>query len=71
MEMRTEFDMMGRSESRDGWRAMSAVGEGNRDYLRCCGLEPNRWGVGFFSLGDGQISRDRLRPGLSQGRRIG
>jgi hypothetical protein len=24
--MRTEFDMMGRSESRDGWRAMSAVG---------------------------------------------
>jgi hypothetical protein len=25
-ELRFEFDMMGRSESRDGWRAMSAVG---------------------------------------------
>jgi hypothetical protein len=61
-EMRTEFDMMGRSESRDGWRAISVVGkEGDRVFLRCCGLEPNRWGLGgFFSLEDGQISRDRV-----------
>lgn len=49
-EMRTEFDIMGRSESRDGWRAMSAVGEGDRVFLRC-GLEPNRWGLGVFFPG--------------------
>lgn len=45
---------------------MSAVGEeGERVYLRCCGLEAGRWELGgVFALEDGQISRDdRLRLG--------
>lgn len=48
--MRTEFDMMGRSESRDGWRAMSATTKvGDRDFLRFCGLEPpDCWAVAVF-----------------------
>lgn len=69
--MRTEFDMMGRSESRDGWRAMSAVRmEGDRDYLRCWWSGAGSMGSWVFRLGDGQISRDRLRA-ESQARIIG
>ncbi len=66
--MRTEFDMMGRSESRDGWRAMSATTKvGDRDFLRFCGLELDRWVVAVFSCSeDGQISRDRLWLGRAK-----
>lgn len=60
--------MMGRSESRDGWRAMSATRKvGNRDFLRCCGREPDRWAVVVFPCSeDGQIRRDRLWLGRAK-----